>query len=164
MRSVLPITVLAVVLVACGPGNGHPEAKDTVSLGPVAADTPRRVPPAAPAPGKDTDTVAPADSPQLRGLRAGDTLRSPARIEGTARGTWYFEGQFVLKLYDSLNRLLALIPARATTDWMTEEYVPFRGVLEWKKYSGRGMLVLEADNPSGDEERAKRLKVGVWLK
>ena len=163
MRMVLFSTALLLAIGSCGTGPGGHEAKDTLSLGGVADTV--KAPPDSPR-GRSTSSPseAPEKSLQLSGLRAGDTLRSPALVQGQARGGWYFEGQFVLKLYDSLQRLLALVPAKATKDWMTDDFVPFRGELTWKKYSGPGTLVLEADNPSGDEARAKRVAVGVWLK
>ena len=54
-------------------------------------------------------------------------VRSPLSIEGEARGNWYFEASFPIKLIDADGRELAQGIAQAKSDWMTENFVPFEG-------------------------------------
>jgi len=96
---------------------------------------------------------------------------SPLTIEGEARGTWFFEASFPVKLLDSRGRVIAQTPALAQADptdsvgagWMTEDYVPFRAVLIFSVPTSttNGTLVLEKDNPSGDPSRYDELRIPV---
>ncbi len=93
----------------------------------------------------------------------GDTVTSPLRVTGEARGAWYFEGSFPVRLLDAAGRELAVVPAQARGEWMTEAFVPFEVVLEFDPSTPgtRGTLVLEKDNPSGLPEHADELRVPV---
>ncbi|HSE96075.1 MAG TPA: GerMN domain-containing protein [Methylomirabilota bacterium] len=92
-----------------------------------------------------------------------DTVTSPLRLTGEARGSWYFEGRFPVRLLDAEGRELAAAPARARGEWMTEEFVPFEAVLEFASPSPgtRGTLVLEKDNPSGLAAHADAVRVPI---
>lgn len=96
---------------------------------------------------------------------AGGTVTSPIRVTGEARGTWYFEGSFPVRLLDAGGRELAVVPARALGEWMTEEFVPFEAVLEFDPPAPgtRGTLVLEKDNPSGLPEHAGEVRLPVMF-
>ena len=77
-------------------------------------------------------------------------VSSPLIVTGEARGTWYFEVSFPVKLYDANNNLLAQAPAQALSDWMTTDFVSFSVTLTFPTPSTQtGTLVLEKDNPSG---------------
>lgn len=90
------------------------------------------------------------------------TVASPLAITGQARGYWYFEASFPVKLYDDSNNLIAQGIATAQSDWMTEDFVPFRAELFFDQpSSGHGILVLEKDNPSGLPEHYDELSVPV---
>lgn len=94
--------------------------------------------------------------------RPNGTIKSPAVIEGEARGFWFFEASFPVKLYDDKNNLLATAIAEAQSDWMTENFVKFKAVLSYDvEKAGKGTLVLERDNPSGLPENADELRVPV---
>lgn len=94
--------------------------------------------------------------------RPNGTIKSPAAIEGEARGFWYFEASFPIKLYDENNNLLATAIAEAEGDWMTENFVKFKAVLSYGvAKAGKGTLVLEKDNPSGLPENDDKLIVPV---
>ena len=54
---------------------------------------------------------------------SGELVTSPITITGEARGSWYFEGSFPVKLIDASGRILAQGPAKAQGDWMTSEFV-----------------------------------------
>lgn len=94
--------------------------------------------------------------------KAGSVVTSPLRVSGEARGTWYFEASFPVKLLDANGRELAVFPAQAKGEWMTENFVPFEVMLEWSRVdTPTGVLVLEKDNPSGLPEYADELRIPV---
>ena len=90
------------------------------------------------------------------------TINSPLVIKGEARGYWFFEADFPIKLLDEKENLIALQIATAQSDWMTEDFVPFEAVLEFETPAAeRGFLVFEKDNPSGLQENADELRIPV---
>jgi len=92
----------------------------------------------------------------------GARVTSPLKVTGEARGNWYFEASFPVKLLDANGNLLAVKPAQAGGDWMTENFVPFSVVLDFQKPStASGTLVLEKDNPSGLPENDDSLRVPI---
>lgn len=94
--------------------------------------------------------------------RPNQTVSSPLLIEGAARGNWYFEASFPIKIYDSENRELGVAVAQAQDDWMTTDFVPFLATLNFSTSSTqKGKLVLEKDNPSGLLENADRLEIPI---
>ena len=100
------------------------------------------------------------DNPRLNQL-----IESPLFIKGEARGNWYFEASFPIKLFDDNGFLLGVMPAQALGDWMTEDFVPFSATLSFAVPSTpKGRLVLEKDNPSGLPEQADELKIPVYFK
>lgn len=82
------------------------------------------------------------------------TINSPLTIKGKAKGTWFFEGRFTVKLYDALGNLLAAGTAKAQKNWMTEDFVPFKATLKYSNAPDdqRGKLVFMKANPSGLEK------------
>lgn len=90
---------------------------------------------------------------------------SPLVITGKARGTWFFEGDFPVKLFDGTGNLLTAVPAQAQDEWMTEDFVPFKAELEFElPLTDTGILVLEKDNPSGLPEHADEFQIPVRFK
>ena len=95
---------------------------------------------------------------------ANEKISSPILIKGQARGAWFFEASFPIKLYDSKNQLIAQYYATAQGEWMTENFVPFEASLEFIVDNEQaGTLVLEKDNPSGLPEYADELRIPVML-
>jgi hypothetical protein len=81
------------------------------------------------------------------------TITSPISVSGTARGMWYFEASFPVQVYDANGKLLGSSPAAAQGEWMTENFVPFTGVIEFSKPETKnGTVVFKKDNPSGMPE------------
>ncbi|MFA7169357.1 MAG: Gmad2 immunoglobulin-like domain-containing protein [Candidatus Paceibacterota bacterium] len=96
--------------------------------------------------------------------RPSDTVQSPMIIKGEARGFWFFEASFPIRLYDADGKELGVAIAQAKEDWMTEEFVQFEAILEFNAPqvgTGMGKLVLEKDNPSGLKENDDSLIVPV---
>lgn len=86
---------------------------------------------------------------------------SPLAVKGEARGTWYFEASFPVKLLDEKGNVIAQTPAQAQGDWMTENFVPFEATLTFTATSGKGTLVLERDNPSGLPQNDAQVRIPV---
>lgn len=91
----------------------------------------------------------------------GAVIQSPLKIKGEARGFWFFEGSFPIRLLDGNGKEIARTIAQ-TADWMTENFVPFEANLTFTRPAmPMGILVLEKDNPSGLPEHAQELRVPV---
>ena len=95
--------------------------------------------------------------------RPGAVIESPLVITGQARGTWFFEGDFPIVLVDLDGLIIAEGYATAQGEWMTEEFVPFEGRLEFNvpELYNRGTLILQKDNPSDLPENDDALEVPV---
>ena len=93
---------------------------------------------------------------------ANSTVRSPLTVRGEARGPWFFEASFPVKLLDASGQLLVQAPAQAEGEWMTESFVPFSVTLTFEvPQSGSGTLVLERSNASGLPEHAAEVRIPV---
>lgn len=89
-------------------------------------------------------------------------VQSPLHITGEARGNWYFEASFPVKLIDANGRQLGVVPAQAQSDWMTEAFVPFVADLPFTSpTTTTGTLILERDNPSGLPQNAAEIRIPV---
>ncbi len=107
--------------------------------------------------GKDVSDMIKLEKPGPAEL-----IKSPVNVSGQARGNWYFEASFPVQIYDSNMNLLGSVPAKAQGDWMTDNFVSFQALLEFKKPSTTGgFLVLKRDNPSGLAQNDAELKVPV---
>ena len=107
----------------------------------------------------DADSTAPV---LVTKPRPGEKVTSPLTVRGEARGTWYFEASFPVKLLDAQGNVLAAGPAEAKGDWMTEKLVPYEVTLRFTPpASGAGRIVLEKSNPSGAPKRDAKVVVPV---
>lgn len=93
---------------------------------------------------------------------AGATITSPLIVRGSARGSWYFEASFPVRLRDANGVEMAVTHAEAQGDWMTNDPVPFEAVLKFEKSTTKtGVLIFEKDNPSGLPEYAAQIEIPV---
>lgn len=89
-------------------------------------------------------------------------IQTPLLIEGEARGTWYFEASFQIELIDANGNILGTTIAQAQSDWMTENFVPFKAQLTFATPSTEnGILILKKDNPSGLSENDDELQLPI---
>ena len=94
--------------------------------------------------------------------KANDTIQSPITIEGKARGNWYFEASFPVRIVDANGKVLLSSYMEAGSDWMTTEFVPFKKTLTFTKATApTGEIILEKDNPSGLPEHANELRIPI---
>lgn len=89
-------------------------------------------------------------------------VKSPLTIKGEARGNWYFEASFPIKVLDATGKVLGVIPAQAQGDWMTTQFVPFQAILSFATSTTlTGTIVLEKDNPSDLPANAASVRIPV---
>lgn len=71
-------------------------------------------------------------------------------VIGEARGWWFFEASFPVEVIDQNGAIIGTAIAEAESDWMTENFVPFRANIALpESFIGTATLVLRRDNPSG---------------
>jgi hypothetical protein len=105
------------------------------------------------------------DLVKVSNLSAGALIKSPFTLKGEARGNWYFEATFPVKVTDQSGKVLFQGPAHAEADWMTTEYVPFSVTLLFNPgTASTGYIILEKDNPSGDPARDDSFKIAIRFK
>jgi hypothetical protein len=93
------------------------------------------------------------------------SVSSPLQVRGAARGQWYFEASFPVRLVDAGGREIAVAPAQAEGAWMTTEFVPFAATLAFANpTTATGTLILEKSNASGLPEHDDRLVVPVHFR
>lgn len=101
-------------------------------------------------------------------VHPGDVISSPLTVSGRARGMWYFEASFPVRLLDENGNNVPLDPPYITAraEWMTTEFVPFSATLTFiSPPSGtRGTLIFQKDNPSGLPEYDDALEFPIVFK
>jgi hypothetical protein len=136
---------LLALLSACANG---------ASTKPVAAPTP--------VPHGQRTATGNADVIRVDAPKSGALIGGSLRVTGAARGPWYFEATFPVRVLDARGNTVVESYAQAQGEWMTEAYVPFTVELKLgKSAGGSGTLVLEKSNASGLPEHADELRVPV---
>lgn len=106
-----------------------------------------------------------SDLIRINSPRPNQKVQSPLTITGEARGNWFFEASFPIRIYDDNNNLLSTAIATAQSEWMTVDFVPFLATLEFTNpQTPKGLLILQKDNPSGLSEYDDQLEVPVIFK
>lgn len=89
-------------------------------------------------------------------------VQSPLKIEGSARGDWYFEAEAPVKLVDEDYNTLAAGSIKAKGDWMKDAFVPFEAELSFQTPGAeRGYLVFSRSNASGKPEHDRKYRIPV---
>ncbi len=97
--------------------------------------------------------------------KEGDQISTPLRLEGRARGYWFFEADAPVVLLDENYRILAQTYITAIGDWMTEDWVDFRGELSFPHPQTKtGFLIFHKANPSGLKENITSDTIRVIFK
>ncbi|MFA5070414.1 MAG: Gmad2 immunoglobulin-like domain-containing protein [Patescibacteria group bacterium] len=105
-----------------------------------------------------------ADLITITSPRPNAIVTSPMSVSGQAKGTWFFEGVFPVKLTDENNNVLAETQAQASGDWMTENFVEYTATLTYTTpLSGKLYMILSKANPSGLAANADELKIPLKL-
>jgi hypothetical protein len=108
---------------------------------------------------------------------ANQRVNSPIKVQGRARGGWFFEASFPAQLLFQ-GEIISQTMARAKGDWMTNDFVPFEATLEpdlprlWEALGTSKMtdgielsavIVLKRDNPSGLPQYDKKIEIPVLI-
>jgi len=94
--------------------------------------------------------------------RAFQNIKSPLVIKGSARGGWYFEASFPVKVLDAEGNVIGQAPATTADNWMTNDFVSFEASISFSApQTDNGFVVLQNDNPSGLPENQKELRIPV---
>lgn len=102
------------------------------------------------------------DTVRVTSPRANQTVTSPLHIAGEARGSWFFEASFPIRLLDSEGATLVNYYIQTPLNWMTEDYVAFSTNLAFEApQEGTGTLVLYKSNPSGLPEHDDKFEIPV---
>lgn len=89
-------------------------------------------------------------------------IKSALTITGQARGYWFFEASAPVYLLDANGKVVATSYIQAEGEWMTENFVPFRGTIQFATpETTTGTLLFENDNPSGLAENRREFRVPV---
>lgn len=107
-----------------------------------------------------------SDSPVISNIIENQVLSSPIKIEGKARGNWFFEGSFPIDLIDGRDNLIGNAIAKADGEWMTTDYVNFTATLEYTKSTSTdsALLIFSKDNPSDNADLDESIYIPVKLK
>lgn len=107
-----------------------------------------------------------ADLIRVSNPKPNQEIENPLIIEGEAKGTWFFEGDFPVVLVDWDGLIIAQSYATAQSDWMTEDFVKFKAEIKFEKPElyNRGALILQKDNPSGLPENNDALEIPIFFK
>lgn len=147
MKQILIAVILGVALLA-------------VAVVGYVYNHPAETPPDAPVSGNDKIQV---EQPQ-----PGDTISSPVRVHGRAKGSWFFEASFPIIVTDWDGRIIGEGIATADGDWMTDEFVPFTGEIRFSLPAEtpykRGALIFKKDNPSGLPQNDDAFEMPVLFK
>jgi hypothetical protein len=91
-------------------------------------------------------------------------VSSPLAVSGKARGSWFFEAVFPVRIDDLDGNTISEGTARAAGDWMTSNFVMFDASLDFKVTEKQdAVLVLQNDNSSGLPENSKEYRVPIVL-
>lgn len=102
---------------------------------------------------------------RLETPEAGATTGSSFTVSGEARGSWYFEASFPVRVVDANGATLATVAAQAQGDWMTTDFVPFTVQVSIpSSYHGPATVVLAKDNPSGNPSMDASLSVPITIR
>lgn len=100
----------------------------------------------------------------VTGPKPYQVITNPLVIEGKAKGSWYFEASAPVKLVNEQGNVLVTGRIEAQGNWMTSDYVPFKGELNFSNNATTsGSLILQNDNPSGLPENQREIKIPVTI-
>ncbi len=100
----------------------------------------------------------------VENIPSGVTVLPQFKVFGQARGPWYFEASFPVEVVSADGKRLAMTPAQAQGEWMTESFVPFIATVQiTESYSGPATLILHKDNPSGEASRDASVEIPIVI-
>lgn len=87
-------------------------------------------------------------------------------VKGEARGNWFFEASFPIRLIDTNGNIIFNSHAQALKEWMTTDFVPFdeEFYFDMEPTTKYGLLILKKDNPSGLPQNDDQIEIPVQFK
>jgi hypothetical protein len=98
--------------------------------------------------------------------KEGSIVKSPLQIKGRAKGYWFFEGSAPVSLVNWDGLIIAEGYISAIGEWMSEDYVDFEGVINFKtpEYKNNGTLILRRHNASGLPEHDMSVEIPILFR
>jgi hypothetical protein len=94
--------------------------------------------------------------------KANQVISSPFTVSGEAKGNWFFEASAPVEIRDANGKLLGQGPVQAEGNWMTTDFVPFKGTITFSKSSTtNGTIIFKNDNPSGLPENDRSYSIPI---
>jgi hypothetical protein len=110
------------------------------------------------------NTIVTSDIIKIIEPKAGDTINSPAKFSGSARGNWFFEASFPIEILAIDGSVLGQGIAQAAGEWMTENFVDWSASVSFDpKGNTIGIVKFKRDNPSGMPENDMSVEVPVMF-
>jgi len=135
----IPFVILALVLIVLFVKNTNPKSQP-----PTSNPEPTPITQKQPTTSPDMSDQIKITSPTID-----QVISSPLTITGQALGKWFFEGQFMVYVFDGNKKRLADTQTNAKGDWMSPEFIPFTATIKFDKpATPNGFLVFERNNPS----------------
>lgn len=92
-------------------------------------------------------------------------ISNPLKIEGRARGSWFFEAEFTAELYDENGNFLGKGIMRAKSDWTTNDFVAFEGEVKFNTTTSKSVILkILSSNPSGLDEYQRIYEMKLFMK
>jgi hypothetical protein len=89
-------------------------------------------------------------------------IDSPVTVAGEARGSWFFEASFPVKILNDQGSEMGRGIAQTKSNWMTTERIPFTASIPFQPGPAKsGVIILEKDNPSGLPENADSVRAFI---
>ncbi len=102
----------------------------------------------------------------VNNIKDNQQVSNPIKIQGKARGSWFFEATFPIQLVDVDGNIITSTVGMAQSDWATTSFVNFTAELDYNNASSSGpaLIVLNNDNPSGNPDFDQSIFIPVILK
>lgn len=101
-------------------------------------------------------------------------ISSPLVIKGKAKGNWFFEAKFPVVLTDWDGKIIKEYYVEAESNWMTNDFVPFRAIFEFQSpvfegvgdehFSRKGYLIFKKATPSSLDEHNDFFEIPIKFK
>ena len=91
-------------------------------------------------------------------------VQVPIIIKGKAKGSFFFEGTFPIRIEDENGNLIVSDYIMTKENWMTENFVSFETYFYFEKGNLRkGFIIFEKANPSGLLENKFEIKIPLYF-
>jgi hypothetical protein len=161
MRNSIKIVLIVIILAVVG-GIFYLKRNELSMSTPTPTPSATATPSTNPIPISDLIQVTTPVSGQQIDINPISSAKSMVLVSGKARGSWYFEASFPVKILDAYGNILAEDSIQTSENWMTEDFVPFAKEIGFTPPSTlTGTVILMNDNPSGDPAKSRELQIPI---